>query len=266
MENLNDKSFEEKREFVSRFNLIDDTFCSVVLENKEASEYLLSVLLDKQIEVVENKTQYSLRSITEHSVILDVLARDESGHIFNIEVNSYDDDSHARRLRYYGAMIDCASLGKNQPYKNLPDLYMIYISRNDPIFGDDFEHKNHYEIGHYIKGTDADYDNGLYVHYFNTSVKGESGSKLAALLKYIETSDPKNNSFGALSERVNYFKYEIKGVDSMCKIVEDYADKKNLGKQIKIVKNLLKKNFTLEEALETAELDRETYEKYLSEQ
>lgn len=48
----------------------------------------------------------------------------------------------------------------------------------------------------------------------------------------------------------------------MCKIIQDYA----VAKQIKIVNNLLKKGFTLEEALETAELDRETYEKYLSEQ
>lgn len=246
MENLINKSLEEKRKFVSQFNLTDDTLCSVVLEDKKASEYVLSVLLGKQIKVVENKTQYSLKSITEHSVILGVLAKDETGRMFNIEVNSYDDDSHARRLRYYAAMIDCASLGKNKPYQDLPDLYMIYISKNDPLFGDDenVKHKIHYEIGHYIKGAGKDYDNGLYIHYFNTSAAGKSRSKLAALMRYFENSDPKNDSFGALSRRVSYFKYE-RGVDSMCKIIEDYAIKK----QIETVKKLLEMRLSLDKAL-----------------
>lgn len=202
MENLINKSLEEKRKFVSQFNLTDDTLCSVVLEDKKASEYVLSVLLGKQIKVVENKTQYSLKSITEHSAILDVLAKDE-----------------------------------------------------------DVKHKIHYEIGHYIKGIGTDYDNGLYIHYFNTSAAGKSRSKLAALMRYFENSDPKNNSFGALSRRVSYFKYE-RGVDSMCKIIEDYAIKK----QIETVKKLLEMGLSLDKALIATSLDRETYEKYCQDQ
>lgn len=262
MKDLNKLNLKEKREFVSQFNLIDDTFCSVVLEDKEAAEYLLSILLNMKIKIVENKTQYSLKSLTEHSVILDILARDEKGRLINIEVNSYDDDDHARRIRYYAGMIDTANLGKKKPYRELPDLYMIYISKNDPLFGDDenFEHKIHYEIVHYVKGTDKVYDNGLHIHYFNTSAAGKSRSKLAALMRYFENSDPKNDSFGALSRRVNYFKSESKGVGSMCKIIEDY----NIKTKVEMIDNLLKMGISLDIALNAAKIDRETYEKYSS--
>lgn len=268
LKNLNKLSLKEKREFVSKFNLTDDTLCSVVLEDKEAAEYLISILLNMKIKIVENKTQYSLKSLTERSVILDILARDEKGRLINIEVNSYDDDDHAKRIRYYAGMIDTANLGKNKPYRELPDLYMIYISKNDPLFGDDESagHKIHYEIVHYVKGTDKVYDNGLHIHYFNTSAAGKSKSKLAALMRYFENSDPKNDSFGALSRRVNYFKNEGKGVGSMCKIVEDYGDEREIKRQIKFVKNLLQMGFPLDKALIAAEIDRETYEKYSSEQ
>lgn len=275
LENLNDLSIEEKREFVSQFNLIDDTFCSVVLEDKKACEYLLSALLGMEIEVVENKTQYSIKSIMEHSIILDVLVKDKTGRFFNVEINTYGED-HAHRLRFYSSLIDSKNLEKNKPYKKLPDLYMIYISKEDVLFGDDenFKHRNHYEIVQYVKGTDAVYDNGLYIHYFNTSVKDDNNKKLTELLEFIEKSDPKNNSFGALSERVNFFKYESEGVGSMCKIVQDYAkkyakeygDEREIKGKMECVENLLKKNFTLDEALETTKLNRETYEKYCQDQ
>ena len=54
-------TYEQKRALVAQFNLMDDTFCSVVLEDKAACEYLLSVLFNKPIRVIENErsTQYA---------------------------------------------------------------------------------------------------------------------------------------------------------------------------------------------------------------
>lgn len=52
------------------------------------------------------------------------------------------------------------------------------------------------------------------------------------------------------------------GVGSMCKIILDYI----IEYKIKIVKNLLKMEMSLDEALETVELDLDTYKKYSSEQ
>ena len=48
------RTFEQKKWFVSQFNLMDDTFFSVVMENRAACEYLLTALLKKPIKYIKN--------------------------------------------------------------------------------------------------------------------------------------------------------------------------------------------------------------------
>ena len=93
-------------------------------------------------------------------------------------------------------------------------------------------------------------------------------------MQYLADSDADNNNFGALSQQVNYHKYEVEGVDSMCKAVEEYAKKyaeeyakvrEEKGKiegKIEAVKNMLKKDISFETALEFVGIDRQTYDKY----
>lgn len=52
-------TFEQKKALVAQFNLMDDTFFSVVMEHNDAAEYLLTQLMGKQIKIIENK--YSQR-------------------------------------------------------------------------------------------------------------------------------------------------------------------------------------------------------------
>ena len=48
----------------------------------------------------------------------------------------------------------------------------------------------------------------------------------------------------------------------MCKLVEDYAKEREIVKAVEIVKNMLKKNVPIETALECAQIDKATFEKY----
>ena len=259
-------TFEERRAMVSQFNLMDDTFFSVVMEDKAACEYLLSELLGKKIRVIENKTQYSIRNIENHSIILDALVEDENHDLFDVEVQSDSERRyHERRLRYYRTAIDWSYLEKGAGYKELPELYMIFISDFDP-FG---LNENHYEIKQYVGDAVMPYDDGVHRLYFNTVV--EDGTRLSDLLQYLKHSDADNNNFGALSRAVNHHKIIKEGVDTMCKAVEEYAAKQRaegeikgkLEKAVETVRNMLKKNIPLETALECAEIDRQTYENYV---
>lgn len=149
---------------------------------------------------------------------------------------------------------------------------MIFISDFDPFD----KNKVHYEVAHYVKDTDLEYDNGIHIHYFNTAV--DDGTFLSELLQYLKHSDPNNNRFGALSKQVNIHKVKNEGVDTMCKMMEDFAKRyskpreeqamlkgKIEGKikgKIETIKNMLKMNIPFEAALECAQIDKETYEKY----
>ncbi len=257
-------TFEQKKALVAQFNLMDDTFFSVVMEHNDAAEYLLAHLLGKPVRIIENKTQYSIRNIESHSVVLDALVEDEEHNIYDVEVQVGDKNNHERRIRYYNTAIDWSYLEKGKNYSDLPELFMIFISDFDPFEMDEI----HYEVGQYVKGTQQEYDSGVHIHYFNTQVKDETF--LSELMQYLADSDPKNNKFGALSKRVYYHKIQNEGVDSMCSAVEKYAkEREEKGKikgriegKVETVKNMLKKAYSLDEALECAELDKADYEKY----
>ena len=261
-------SFEQKKALVAQFNLMDDTFFSVVMEHNDAAEYLLTQLLGKPVKIIENKTQYSIRNVESHSIVLDALVEDEDHNLYDVEVQVGDKKNHERRIRYYRTAIDWSYLEKGKKFSELPELYMIFISDFDPF---DMK-KVHYEITQYVEGTGLKYDSGVHIHYFNTKAKDETF--LTKLMQYLANSDADNNSFGALSQQVNYHKYIEEGVDSMCKAVEEYAKKyaeeyakvrEEKGKiegKIEAVKNMLKKNISFETALEFVGIDRQTYDKY----
>lgn len=261
-------TFEQKRALVNQFNLLDDTFCSKVLEDKDACEYLLTALLGRPIRVIENKTQYSLRNLENHSVVLDALVEDDEHNIFNVEVQTEDEKNHERRLRYYSSAIDWSYLEKGKGYQELPDLYMIFISSFDPFK----LNKNQYIIKKYIDGTNNVYDDGVHLYYFNAAVN--DNTELSKLMQYFKKSDAGNTSFGALSKTVNSFKTQVEGVESMCKAVNDYA--KELAEKskpewilegkienaVETVRDMLKDGFDIEKALKYAKIDLQTYEKY----
>ncbi len=261
-------TFEQKKALVAQFNLMDDTFFSVVMEHNDAAEYLLTQLLGKPIRIIENKTQYSIRNVENHSIVLDALVEDEDHNLYDVEVQVGDKDNHERRIRYYRTAIDWSYLEKGKDYSELPELYMIFISDFDPFD----MNKVHYEVAQYVKGTDREYDSGVHIHYFNTKVK--DGTFLTELMQYLRHSDPDISSFDALSQQVRYHKYRDEGVGNMCEAVERYAreyaeeyakeyakGREEYGKA-EAVKNMLKKNISIETALELVGLDRETYEKF----
>ncbi len=253
-------SFEQQKALVAQFNLMDDTFFSVVMEHNDAAEYLLTHLLGKKVRIIENKTQYSIRNIENHSIVLDALIEDEEHNIYDVEVQIGDKKNHERRIRYYRTAIDWSYLEKGKDYSDLPELYMIFISDFDPFQMS----KVHYEIAQYIEGTDRKYDSGVHIHYFNTAVT--DGTFLSELLQYMARSDSENTCFGALSKQVSYHKNQDGGVGYMCKAVEKYAkereEKGRIEKSVEVVKNMLKDGFSIDKALKYADIDRSTYDKY----
>lgn len=253
-------TFEQKKALVAQFNLIDDTFFSVVMEHNDAAEYLLTVLLGKPVKIIENKTQYSIRNIENHSVVLDALVEDEEHNLYNVEVQVGDKKNHERRIRYNRTAMDWSFLQKGRDFSELPETYMIFISDFDPF---DME-RVHYKIVQYVEGTQREYNNGVHIHYFNTAVK--DGTLLSKLMQYFKDSDPNNKKFGALSKQVEYHKNQNGGVADMCKAVEEYAKEyakeREEKSKVETIKNMIKDGLSIDKALKYTGIDRQTYEKY----
>ena len=70
-----------------QYNLFSDTFLSVALYDIKACEHVLRVILGKAgLKVKSVVTQKTFSKIATRSARLDVVAEDEDGQIYNIEV------------------------------------------------------------------------------------------------------------------------------------------------------------------------------------
>lgn len=216
------RSAESRKKLIQSFNLMDDTFFAAVMEDREACAYLLRQITGvEDLKIITSRVQYHIRNLTTHSVTLDVLAEDACGKLYNIEVQKSDNDHHPKRIRYYQSNVDSIFLRKGKDYRELPEVYFIFISKFDPFGGGD----NYYEIERRIKGRDEIVSNGVHEIYLNTEVENERS--ITSLLQYLNNTQAESEEFGALSDRVRFLKSEREGEKEMCDKVQRLIDGAN---------------------------------------
>ena len=198
-----------------RFNLLSNVFMSVALDDKLACQHILRILTGmKDLIVLEVRSQYRMSKITSHDAILDILAEDGCGNLFSVEIQRADTVDHARRIRFYGAMIDSEYLMKGKTYAGLPDVYIIYISETDLWKGG----CTSYPVEKYLGNIKVPYDDGQHILYVNAAIN--DGSETARLMQYFKTADPEDMSQGDLSKRIHFLKCEEGGYEIMCEVSE----------------------------------------------
>ncbi|MDO5331245.1 MAG: PD-(D/E)XK nuclease family transposase [Bacillota bacterium] len=209
-------SFADKKALVSRLNMIDDEFFPKIVEDIGASEELIQTILgNKKISIIKSETQVSIRNVGNKSVVLDLLCTDETGRLFNVEVQRSDDDDHQKRMRYYASNIDTKSAEKGIEYRDLPDIFSIMISEFD-IFK---LGKTVYHVSRILEEDNSKQDNGIHELYVNAN--GKDGGNITELMEYMLNSNGYNEKFPRISNRVNYFKEDRTGVSNMSKVMEE---------------------------------------------
>ena len=111
-----------------------------------------------------------------------------------------------RRVRYCNGSIDTHLLKKGKSYKELPDVYHIYITMNDFIGGG----QTVYEIFRTVRDREETYStqypvgNGVHELYINLEIPLGDGSELDHLLRYIKETTEENEDvrFGHIIKSV----------------------------------------------------------------
>lgn len=225
-------TYEEKRKCVSEFNLVSDLFAGKVFEDIEACQELCRILLKNDSIVIKKvRTQYMIRNLENHSVSLDILAEDLDGNLINTEIQMYEEPAPLKRSRYYISSIDMSILEKGITYYKLPNVTMIYITKNDFI-GDK---QGCYSICRMSDGHNSTIcmDNGLHEKYYNLEYPTDD-IVINELLQYFKNSNPfyHTENFPRIVERVHYFKIQKEGVDIMCEIADRIRKEGNMTGRI----------------------------------
>lgn len=212
----------ELLEIIRDFRLMDDTFMSKVFEDKECAALLLRVILGRDdLTVVRVVSQFELKNLQGRSARLDIYAVDNKGKQYDIEVQRSDEGGNPKRARYNSSLMDANSLLPGENYDNLPESYIIFITEHDVLKGG----KPLYTVNRTISELDnAIFADESHIIYVNGEVRTETA--LGELMQDFFCNDPDKMHYKVLSKRAGYFKEDKEGVDTMCKLMEDYAEKR----------------------------------------
>ncbi len=253
------ETYEEKRKRVQEFNLTSDLFAGKVFEDLTACQELCRILMqDSGIQLKSVKTQYVIRHMESHSVQLDVLAEDCKGDMISIEMQMYGEPAPFKRVRYYVSCIDVSTLEKGKGYDGLPAITMLYITKRDFIGGCKGLYQVDRKAGKSRTVENMDMNNGICERYFNLEYS-TADPKIDELLKYLKDSNPlyKTKAFPRIVERVNYYKIQKEGVDTMCEIADRIRNEGKTEGKIESILILLEQ-FGKVPARIVEQVDRET--------
>ena len=213
----------EEWEHFRKLTLMDDDFMNLALEgNIPCVEEMLRVILGKDdLTVRKVQTQKFLKGFA-RSVYLDVYAVDGEGTLYNIEIQQENEGADPRRPRFHGAMMDTHVLKAGQDFKDLPERYLIFITRNDVLgLG-----RTAYVIHKYIEADDEllPFDDGTHLIYVNCAAK-DDGTELWKLIHDLQCKDPDEMYFPRLAARVKFLKEEEEGKEKMSSYFEEQREK-----------------------------------------
>lgn len=179
------KENEKKAKKTFRELTIKDNFMfAAVMSDKENCSRLLGMVLGFCVKVVSVEYEYSITHNPDYrGVRLDVLAVDDSGSQYNVEIQAVPKEI-VKRSRYYHSQIDMKMLGRGEAYKILPDAYVIFICDYDPVGRKKYKYTFDYicrEVSEYVL------EDGSHTIFLST--KGENDDEvpeeLVRFLKYV---------------------------------------------------------------------------------
>ncbi len=215
-------SREEQLEIIRQLRPIDDDFMTKVFEDKACAEVLLSAILDRDdLKVERAVTQFEIKNLQGRSSVLDIYAIDDKGCHYNIEVQRVNKGAEPKRARYNSSLLDANLLMHGVAVSNLPEVYVIFITEHD-YFG---RKKPLYTVERTIREIGGDlFNDGSHIIYVNSEI--QDATRLGRLMSDMHCADPHEMNNEVLSERIRYFKETEEGLTTMCKLMEEYGDRR----------------------------------------
>lgn len=213
---------EDTRKSIAELTLMDDIFMNKVFDNDIGRTALLLriILKNDKIKVIKATTQQKLKNLLGHDLLLDILAQNENGTLFNVEIQNQSSGAAARRARYHLSLLDAHSLPKGELYQKLPDNYVIFITQYDVLKGG----LPIYHISRKIEENNAAFADGSHIIYVNNKIK--DNTPLGRLMHDFSCSNPDDMYYPGLAEKARYFKETEKGLTNMGDVFEKLLAKR----------------------------------------
>ena len=208
--------YEKYKGILKNLTIMSDMFMRNVFKERECTEYVLQVIMgEKDLKVLDQVLQKDYKNLQGRSAILDCVVRDGAGRQFNVEIQQDTEGASPKRARYHSGLMDMNILNAGQDFDELPETYVIFITRDDtlgyslPI----------YHIGRKIEETGTDFKDEAYIIYVNSSRQDDT--ELGRLMQDFHCKNAEDIHSEVLARRVYELKETQEGVDHMCREMDE---------------------------------------------
>ena len=216
-----DNYFIDIEHIVKHLCMMSNKFLNAMLEkNIPATEKMLRVIMkNDKIKVISVQVQNFIQNLYGHSAQLDILAEDENGRRFNVEIQRANEGAPAKRARFYSSVLDTVFLQAGHDYEELPESYVIFITENDvlnynlPI----------YNINRYIAQNMKLFNDGSQIIYVNSKI--QDNTPLGKLMQDMYCTDPAKLNYKEFAPKMEFLKYSKEGEKEMTDILDFYIKK-----------------------------------------
>ena len=207
--------YERYKGIIKNFTLMSDIFMRNVFKQRECLEYVLQVIMEKQdLYVIDQVIQKDYKNLQGRSAVMDCVARDSAGKQFDVEIQQDNEGASPKRARYHSGLMDMNTLNPGQDFEELPESYVIFITRDDilgyglPIYHIDWQ----------IKELNEAFQDEAHIIYVNS--RKQDDTELGKLMHDLHCKKADEMHSPILAKRVYELKETQKGVELMCHEME----------------------------------------------
>ena len=207
--------YEKYKGIIKNFTLMSDIFMRNVFKKRECLEYVLQVIMEKQdLHVIDQIIQKDYKNLQGRSAVMDCVARDSTGKQFDVEIQQDNEGASPKRARYHSGLMDMNTLNPGQDFEELPESYVIFITRDD-ILGYGLPI---YHIDRQIKELEEAFQDEAHIIYVNS--RNQDDTELGRLMHDLHCKKADEMHSPILAKRMYELKETQKGVELMCHEME----------------------------------------------
>lgn len=207
--------YERYKGILKNLTIMSDVFMRNVFKKRECTEYVLQVIMrKKELRIIEQVLQKDYKSLQGRSAVLDCVARDSDGKQMDVEIQQDNEGASPKRARYHSGLMDMNTLNPGQNFDELPESYVIFITKDDALdYGLPI-----YHVNRKIEEVGENFKDEAHIIYVNS--KKQDDAELGRLMHDLHCKNAGDMHSKILADRVRELKETQKGVEFMCREME----------------------------------------------
>ena len=274
LDNELEQRYIRYKDVIKELTIMNDIFMRNVFKKRECVEHVLRIIMKmKDLQILDYTVQKDYKNLEGRSAILDCVAKDDANKQYNVEIQQDSEGASPKRARYHSGLLDMNTLEPGQDFEELPDSYVIFITKDDvpgkglPI----------YHADRVIEETGGMFGDGSHIIYVNSSNQDED-TALGRLMHDLHCKNADDMYSEVLAQRVSELKETKKEenigmCDALEELIQEYTQKGELRGEAKgelkkakeTAKALNQEGMSVEKIAQILSEEEETVKEWLAE-